>query len=430
MRKTDFLQFISGWAVFLALCLPMAAHAADFNFNSQTILRGFERDTASGSDSKVVPIYEYLQADFGADDEPGLSFHTSGWGRLDLADSDYYLDSSAGELLYGYLEFTRQQAHFNARLGRQHVFEGVANESIDGLRLSSDLGRYFSGSIYAGQPVALANDNGRGGDSIYGGRLANRLPGLYDLGLSYKKIKSDSNDAEEMTGIDLAAYLPYNIDLYGFSTYNLNTDDWAEHSWELRLPVGPAALRPYFQKFRYADYFGTGDNSANPFRILADSDEVLSILGADLTMSQGESWTLVGKFKQYDYDLLNDTAYYYSAQATWNDDEDNQVGGEIGSMHGDNAQNRYYLARIFTYWQELPTSLPFEFVSADLVYVDYDQKINGEDSSLFLSLGIGHKYLEDALEVKLSADYSRDPYFDNDLRTMLTFNYSFASDAE
>jgi len=424
----DCLGCFLGVVAFLALSLPLSVSAAQLSFRSDTLLRGFERNTATTSNATVLPAYEYLQLDVDTPDEPGLAFHLYGWGRADLADNHYYTDSTAGELLYGYLEYSRKEAHFNARLGRQYVFEGVANESIDGLRVSSELGRYFSASLYAGQPVAYENEDGRNGDSIYGGRLAAHLASGYDLGVSYKKIRSNSDDAEERAGVDLSAYLPFHTTLHGYSAFNVDSEDWAEHSYELRVPLGPVSLRPYYQRFQYQDYFGTGAGSVNPFRLLAQSGEVLTVAGTDLTLPAGDSWVLVAKAKHYDYDTRKDSSQYYGGQATWSSDGNRQVGGELGYMDGDTAQNRYLLVRVFTYWDQLPASSPVGFVSGDLVYAAYDQEIYGQDNSLFLSLGVGKKFLDDALQLKLSGDYSSDPYFDDDLRGMLTISYRFSKD--
>ena len=425
MRMTERLGCFLGLVCFLALCWPLSASAADLSIQSDTLLRGFSRNTASKDDAAVVPVYQYLRVDVDNSGEPGLAVHLYGWGRLDLADNDYFEDATGGELLYGYLEYYGEQARFNARLGRQYVFEGVANESVDGLRLSSDLGRYFSGSIYAGQPVALTEENGRDGDSIFGGRLANHLNGVYDLGLSYKKIDSDGDDSEEIAGLDLSAYLPFGISLFGASSYNLDSEDWREHSYELRFHIDTVAVRPYFQKFRYGDYFDTGASKVNPFGLLAASDEKLTILGTDLTLPVADSWVLVGKVKFFDYDLSNDKSMYYGAQATWTSEGENQIGGELGFMAGDAAKDKYTLVRIFTYWGQMPEGCPLAFFSTDLLYVSYDQEIYGEDSSLSISLATGRSFLEDALEVKLSGDYGNDPYFDEDLRGMLTISYHF-----
>lgn len=418
---------VLGLLLTLLIGLPTAAMAADFQVKSDTLFRFFERETAGQGERRAAPAYEYLQVDFGTAAEPGLSFHAYGWGRLDLANDDYFKDDTAGELLYGYLEYRRKEANFNARLGRQQIFDGVGNETVDGLRLSSDLGRYFSAALYAGQPAALDSESGRSGDSIYGGRLGHRLAGWYDIGLSYKEVDNDSDLAERMMGVDLGLYLPKGIILSGFSAYNLETDGWGEHSYEVRFRLADVDLRPYFQQFRYEDQFGTGANGAAPFRFLAETGEEVTVLGADATWRGGESWDFGAKVKAYDFDRRDETSQYYALLATWHGDERCSVGGEAGVMDGDAARDDYLLLRAYAYWNKLPPKLPVSFLSGELVWVNYREDIYNEDTSLFLSLGTGRRFLDDALEVKLSGDYSSDPYFDDDVRGMLTVSYLFGS---
>ena len=68
--------------------------------------------------------------------------------------------------------------------------------------------------------------------------------------------------------------------------------------------------------------------------------------------------------------------------------------------------------------------MPFSFLSADLVYTLYDEAIYGEDSSVFVSLGCGWN-LAESLALKASADYSMDPYFDEDLRGLVSLSYRY-----
>ena len=414
---------IWGMFVFSLLALPGVVAAADFQLKSDTLFRLFERDTTEQGERRAAPAYEYLRLDIGSATEPGLSFHGYGWGRLDLADDDYFDDDTAGELLYGYLEYTAKEANFNARLGRQYVFEGVANEAVDGLRLSSDLGRYFTASVYGGQPVALDSEHGRSGDSIYGGRLGHRLSGWYDVGVSYKQVENDSDQAEEMLGIDLGLYLPHGISLHGFSSRNLETDGWGEHSYELRFRLAGIDIRPYYQQFQYEDQFGTGANGSYPFRNLAETGEEVQVIGTDVTWRGGESWDFGLKAKSLDYDERDDNAQYYAALATWQGEQRCSVGGEAGIMDGDADKDKYLLLRAFVYWDKLPESLPLAFLSGDVVWADYQENIYNEDTSLFLSLGGGWTFLEETLQVKLSGDYGSDPYFDEDVRGMLTISY-------
>jgi hypothetical protein len=410
--------------ILLLVMLPASSFGAQVHFKSDTYLRGFQRDTATESDVTVLPGYEYLQLDAGELEDYGLSVHFYGWGRADLADSNYFDDSTDGKLLYGYLEYRQPANRFSVRFGRQYIFEGVSNEAVDGLRVSSDLGDYFSLSLYGGLPVALDAENGRSGDSIYGGRLSHHFGTKYEVGLSYKDIANDHDTAEKMVGVDLSAYLPANMSFYGYSAYNNETNGWAEHNYELRIPIASVQLKPYFQHFAYKDFFGTGANAVGPFRNLAKTDEALTAYGLDALWQVNSAWNLGAKAKYFDYDQ-KDNAATFSAQLAWHG-EKSQYGGEIGrTVANKTAGNDYTLVRLFGYCEAMAGKYWLDFVSSDVLLAYYDEAIYGKDSSLFISLGTGKHLMNDALEVKISGDYSRDPYFDNDLKGMLTISYVY-----
>jgi hypothetical protein len=406
--------------------VPADSFGASTRIESDTIFRVFQRDTAAEDDAAVFPLYEYLQIDTGELEDYGLSFHLYGWGRADLADSEYFEDQTGGELLYGYLEYRREANQYGIRLGRQHVFEGVANETVDGLRLSGNLGDYFSLSVYGGQPVGLNSVQGSDGDSIFGGRLAHRNGSKYEIGVSYKASENDDETAEEMMGVDLALSLPENIRLSGYSSYNQESEGWAEQSWELRVPLGSVTFKPYYQQFSYEDYFSTGANAVNPFLLLAQSAEELTAYGLDALWQYDRNWTFGGKLKQHEYDQA-DSAQTYSVLAAWQGGDLSQYGAEIGrTAGGDTAGNEYNLVRVYGYSEKMGGRIGVDFISADMLMAAYDEEIYGKDSSLFVSLGAGRRYMGDALAVKLSGDYSQDPYFDEDLRGTLTVSYNFA----
>ncbi len=398
-----------------------ASAVAGFQVESDTLFRYFERDTAQGSDQAVSPVYEYLRVAAGELEGKGLSVHAYGWGRYDLADNEFFDDRSQGEFLYGYLQFTHARSNLAARLGRLYVFEGVANESIDGLSVRGDLTSIFTLSAYGGQPVALEEVAGRDGDRIWGGRLSHHWGTWYDLGVSYKRVANDGDRQEEALGIDSSVRLPLPVSLHGFSVRNLETDQWQEHTYEARLALPRVALRPYFERFVYDAYFDTGENTASPFRFLRDSQETVTVVGGDLTWSPTARIELELKAKNYDYRERAEDAWYYAALAAIRLKGLTQLGAEMGVMDGDTDDTRYSLWRGYFYWDAKPA-----FLSGDAVYVKYDADVLGEDRSLFASLGAGTRFAKDAVEVKLSGDYSSDPYFDKDLRGLLAVKVLFA----
>jgi hypothetical protein len=395
------------------------------NVSSETIVRMFERDTEPQENIQAIPIYEYLQLDYGDTEVDGFSMHLHGWGRTDLGDGGFFEDDTDGELLYGYVEYARPSYGINLKLGRQQVFEGVANENVDGLRVAGAITPYFVYSVYSGFPVAFDSENGRDGDNIWGARVGNRLGTKYEVGLSYKKIDNDDDPVEEMLGIDLYAGLLSNLDFYGYSAKNLDTGDWAEHSYELRFNLKELYFRPFYQRYRYEDFFIDDETSSNIFGFLKDTNEILSVAGGDAFWREIKNMDLGATVKHYDYDLREETALYYSGQLTVTFGDQTQAGGELGRMDGDTDETRYLLTRAYFYWNRPSKLLQRGFITGDVVYVYYDEEIFGKDRSLFLSLGAGWQVFSDALKLKISGDYSADPFFDEDIRGMLVVIYRY-----
>ena len=410
----------------LLLFLPNVVSAAEYRLISDTILRGFEGNT-QGDDDFALPIYEYLQADIGEPGERPLSFHLYGWGRTDLAGSDYFEDyynddSTAGELLYGYAEYRHPDSGLMARLGRQYIFSGVTSRALDGLRVDTGLTPLFTLSAYAGRPVSVDSNDQLDNKILVGGRIAHQRRDLYEIGLSYQNF--DSGGDRELLGIDTAFFLPGGVNFSGFSSLDLGGTGWAEHFYEVNFNLGPFRLRPFFEHYKYENYFDHGADTGGPFRFLVPIGDTLTIVGSDAIWEQ-EDWEFGVKGKYYDYDERGGSSFFFSGLANRQLEGLSQVGGELGRMEGDGSDNDYLLARAFVYWDQIPPDRIFRFLTGDLVYVRYDEDIYGEDNSLFLSVGAGRRFLSDRLELRLSGDYSFDPYYDNDLRGWLLARYTF-----
>jgi len=404
----------------LSLSLSSQVLAENISLRSESMIRLLERDTASEKDALIIPVYEYMQLDFGKPDETMLTFHANGWGRADLTDNDYFSDQTEGELLYGYLEYRSGKNGFMTRLGRQAVFAGVASESIDGIYLDTALPSSLKLSLYAGQPVSLVDTNGRDGDSIYGGRLSIRRNNL-DLGVSYKLIENDSNDAEEMAGIDYG----FSMDRFffsGLSSYNLVTEDFAEHSFDAAYTLETDQIRAFYHLFTFKDYFGTDANNANPFRILALASEELSNYGLEFTRNASAALNFGIKLSRNDYDL-KESSNYLAVLADWSGDS-SSLGGEFGISEGENGRNDMMIARGYI-TTRMGGNKIVDQLSLDLLYALYDQPIFGEDSSLFASVAASRK-LSKRITLKISADYESNPYFNSDIRgfASLVYNYT------
>ena len=401
---------------FLALA-PLPSQGADLRVASETIMRGFDRKTGDGKNLTAVPVYEYLQLDYGNFRSPGLSFHANGWGRGNLGDN-FNSNDMAGQLLHAYIQYVPPNRDYLLRAGRQYIFEGMAKDSIDGIYGKAYLTQSVTLSIYGGSPVVLDTTNGRKGDFIFGGKLSYSKPGLFDAGLSHKLISDNGSRHEDSLGSDLTLLLPGNITLLGHSALNLMTSGWKEHSYELRLPWRQFVVQPFIQHYNYEDYFGKRTNVANPFRFLQGTGNSLTVAGTEAFWYPSEHAEYVFKFKNYEYDQRFGSSQLYSLLAIWKHNIHSELGVEFGRMQGSNAENRYSQGRGYFFWNLSPG-----FVTGDVMYVDYDESIYKINSSLFTSLGAGARFFNNALSLKLSFDYSSDPYFDEDYRWMFKLNY-------
>lgn len=412
----------------LLIFTPCALFATEFQLQSETLFRFFERDTAAGNEDLVAPVYQYLELHTDSFAIDGLSFHSYGWARHDLPDSDFYNKQNSGELLYAYLDYRSDDSPFSVRLGRQYVFSGVTNDSIDGLWLKNAFSKNLYASVYVGQPVGLSSTNGRNGDSLFGGRLAHKIDSRYEIGLSYKSSSNDGDTAESLLGVDLAAELPRNGQFYGYSTRNLEAEGWAEHSYEINFQFESLRLRPFYGYYSYQNLFDTGDKTTNPFRVLSQSDEKLSTFGVDATWRQSEFFSYGGKLRSYSYDQ-NQSSRYFSLIVSWNSDsvELTQVGAEAGYMDGGAANNDYLLLRVYGFKDEIDDRYWLDSVSGEVTYALYDRDIFGQSSSLFVSFGAKKKFLDERMTVSLSGDYSQDPYFDSNLQALLSFSFAYDS---
>ena len=358
--------------------------------------------------------------DYGPTDGKGLSFHLYGWGRVARDDADYLEKSPRGELIYGYLEYPLPFSPTKIKLGRMHIFDGVSNESIDGLHVQTDLSPAWSASFYGGLPLSLEDTDGRSGDSIFGGRISWQQPGHHKLGLSYKVLSNDGTLDEELLGVDFSLSLPKDILLIGLVTRNLDINQWAEQTFEARFAKGAFEFRPQYSRYQSDGFLSGNRNLYQAFKVQAGLESTTQIVGAEAFWYPTESIEFGVKVKHYDYEKRFSSAQYYSAIFTYKWNILSQVGAELGRMNGDDAANQYSLGRCFFYLDHRRL-----FLTADMLYAHYDQGYLNEDGSLFLSMGVGGKLFQDSLRIKLSMDYSSDPLYDYDYRYMLVLDYFY-----
>jgi hypothetical protein len=409
----------------IACLLNVSLVSAEIDIRSDTLLRGLERRTDSGEDRLLLPVYEYLGVDVGDDEHGGLSFHLYGWGRKDLAGNDYFQDDPEGELLYGYFRYQKPYHPFNISVGRQHIFAGVVNQSVDGLQLATGIGPNLSASFFGGWPVDYYDQDNGSADATYGARLAHHISTHYELGLSYQKTDADGEQAEEKAGADMILNVGSWLTLSGLSSYNIDSEDWREHRYNAQLTINHLVIEPSYEYFSYQDFFGKGSERNSIFHFLQDSEEVLVISGTDVVW-QGLGLVEVGvRGRQYDYDIRNERATYMAGLLTVNTTRGSQIGVEVGRMDGQTSDNIYNLYRGFFYWQKPFRMESRGFISGDALYIAYEAPVYGEDKSIQYTLSAGRQFFNNKMETKLSGIFSQDPYFENDVGGVMTLQIHY-----
>ncbi|BCS95164.1 hypothetical protein DSLASN_07960 [Desulfoluna limicola] len=424
--RRDATWFIVGaWITILlgVSCLPGYAQPR-VRVHSQTLVRGFERDTVEEEDTLVLPVYQYVGLDVGNAETEKVTLHVYGWGRGDLAGSDVYEDNPDGDLTYGYAQWALADDAMHLRLGRQQVVAASGNETVDGLLLEGGVGDSIALSAYGGLLPGFEDETFSSEASLYGGRVGYHMEALCDIGVSYKAIHGDGETLDERIAMDLSWSPLEPLTLTGVSQYNLNTNGWAEHTVDARLYVSDYIIHPYVQRFEYDDLFSGTSKSFNPFSALAETEEVLTLVGGDLYWRGLPRFDLGAKVENYTHDETDRDALYTSGLLTWYVGEQWQLGGELGLMDGDQDENSFHLGRLWFHWDNPFDAIPTDFITGDAIYASYEEEIFEEDTSLFLSLGVGRSFMEEALSLKLSSDYSSDPYFESDARVMVTLTYN------
>lgn len=412
----------------LSMCMIVpiqhTAGAAEFNISSKTLLRAFERENSAGENFSVIPVYEYIGIDYGDPAYGGFSMHANGWGRIDLGDDEYYQNDPDGYLLDGYVQYSKPEIGFDVKLGRQHIYAGIVNESVDGFGFKGNAGSHVSLLVYGGYPVGYEDQNGRTGDNTYGGRLAveQLFPG--ELGVSYKQLTNDSNTIDHKLGADISLYLFDYISLSGLSFWNIETEDWGEHSYDADLYISQFSLKARYQMFQYGDYF-SGESDSQTLGYLQETDETLTIVGGDIIWQQFHGFDAGVKLNHYTYDVRQETSQYVGLILNMYGQAQTSAGVEAGVMDGDSAENSYYLGRIYFYWGAPFSAMENWFLDGEFMYVGYEEEIYGRDNSIFSSAGCGRKLFDDAWNIKISGDYSADPYHDSDIRFMTVVQFEY-----
>ncbi len=178
------------------LCLmpTLAMAAPEFSIDSASYLR-FQQSAAPGLDKKFqAPVTQYLTIDANKIGVDGLSLHFYGWGDATMGSTLPGENRYDGNLTYFYLDYRLPTNNAQIKAGRLFVFDGLANEQIDGVSFRTDLPLGMTLSAFGGAPSKLDYESkstvtiggspvsfyqsGNKGDTIIGARVSERYAGM------------------------------------------------------------------------------------------------------------------------------------------------------------------------------------------------------------------------------------------------------------
>lgn len=404
-------------AVVVAFCLvlsPVIASAVTLSGESKTYLL----DREAFDSSRIIPVYEYLDFNLDGIGRYDVSFHFGGWLSQDLADKSFDKRFD-GDLQYAYLSFRRDTANTIVNLGRLMVFEGVAAEHVDGIYAKTELQRGFAVSGYAGSPVETDYLDGNG-DFIYGARLSHGIRYLYEIGFSYLRENGDASFDREEEGVDLW-YRPVNkVQLVGKSSYSSEKSGWLEHSYNLALgPFSGFTITPTVSWINYETFFAAATSGAFRFEPdIIDRDERALIIGADGQYTMNSKLIVAADYKNFGYDVAG-SANYYGGKLTYKVFELSSVGLGFHRMDGDNERLKYNEYRAYVHER----AGKFDVV-LDSFFVTYDKEINRRKTATSVSGVVGYD-MSKQLRLEADAVYSKNPYYDKDIRAFFKLIYKF-----
>jgi len=367
-------------------------------------------------EKKFAPFYEYIELDI-KDKERKLSFHSAGWLGYDLRAVRTEDERERDELTYAYLSYEpldNKSLTFN--LGRHFIFGGVASEQIDGMSAKWEIIPSTGVSIYGGVPIETEKD-GRRSDSIYGGRLFQRINKKAEVGISYLKEHNDSNSYREETGLDVWGFPLQWLEFQGQSFYNNATDGWLEHSYNLRIyPIKKLILSTFVSHADYHDAFSATTLSAfSPDSF--GSNEKMTKIGGSVEYELGNKITLVADYTNYDYKILNTANYFGASLATTS--YGIKTGVSLHRMEGSEDKLRYLEARAYAV-----KSCAGLKMALDIINVHYDKAINNLSNAYSFNGTLSYRFTK-YLSGALNLDYGKNPDFTHELKGFIKLALAF-----
>lgn len=455
------------WCLGLLLCLiPTVSLATEYSIDSATYLR-FQQYAAPGFDKKFqAPATEYLTIDAAKIGVDSLSLHFYGWGNATMGSILPNEDRYNGNLTYFYLNY-RLPNNASVKAGRMFIFDGLANEQIDGVSFRTDLPQGFTLSVYGGAPSKLDyeknttltindkpmtfNEGNNKGDTIIGGRVSSRVAGIMELGIStlYEggirtKISNGTleQNAEgyiapgslrtyrQLVGGDIWLSPIKMLEVNGHTFYDLASAGMAENSYLMTVrPLDKLSVTADYTDQNPKNYFAA---SNLPSLFNPTVNDKLRRYGANVTVIATKAIEAAVDYHHYNRETKgNSDRCGFDLRGTF---DDNKVrtgfsyhyvkGADAASVNGSTPATRYNELRGYAMYDAHTYVAAFDGI-AQL----YNQNINGRNNAFEVLASLGYRFAHNLL---LSGDisYGQNPEYNDEVKGLIKLVYNFTTEGK
>ncbi len=387
---------------------------AESEFTSKTYLKFYDDQRGE----KYAPLYEYMEMESRDRDKGLWNVYLSGWWGHDFSTMQDG-NRNRDELTNAYVKVS---PYADGRLllnaGRHYVFEGVAALQLDGISTRWEPAPRYGLSLFGGVPVETEFDK-RGGDSVFGGRVFQRISQKAEIGLSFINEINNDTRFREKTGLDLWIMPARIVELKGQSFYNNITEGWGEHAYALRIfPQKGLVLSGLFSHTSYHDMFSAATLTVFSSDFLG-KDETLTKAGGLIEYRFGDSITGILDYTHYSYKTMGDAAYYGAKLASTAYGVSS--GMALHRMEGAVDKLRYLESRIYA--AKDAQNVRF---SIDAISHHYDLPISGMRDAYSVNGSIRYA-VSNTLASNFSVDYGKTPDFVYTTTVLLCMVYTFNS---
>lgn len=373
----------------------------------------------TNQENTYAPLYQYLSLSSQDTYIKGLDIQFYGWGKL-LTGQPFTYENNDAEIEYGYISYKTQDNLFKAILGRQLLFDGVAQSNIDGLTLESNFPIGVALKVFAGKPVMyglLPTSHFLSNAFLYGGTLGYQMPWKSEIITSYMQIKQDGVVTQKNIGANVYITPLDLIQITGRLFYStIFKEVYEGNLTAILFPIEHIQLSLNGETNDPKALLGYGS-------IIGAFASKYNDYGININYALPANFYASGSYAYYFMNGARAAKYGLSLKKSWNLYGLNTVGVSYEQLlYTKGIGNGYYLLRGFFEKQFYSILLSIDYIHS--IYDPYILNYNGSDN---LTAALSHQ-IKKYLSLSGALFYAIDPRYMSQTKVGLFVNYMFLSE--